>query len=133
MAISERDRARLAAKLRGALGEEGDILMAQLPRHKAEELATKSFVRDELGSLRREMHAGFEGIRAEMAALRTEMVAGFAQERAGRHAMGEGLRAEFRGELVAAITTQTRMVLFALVGTMLSIAALAVTLARFQG
>ncbi len=59
-----------------------------------------------------------------------EMRSGFAELRAEMRAMGQELRADFRGEIMAAVTSQTRLVFFAMVGTMLSIAALAFTLSR---
>ena len=97
--------------------------MAHLPHGGVEELATKEFVRSEVELLRTEMRSGFAELRTEMRALAETM-------RAEMRALGEQLRGEFRGEIMGAVTSQTRLVFFAMVGTMLSIAALAFTLSR---
>ncbi|CAN5275382.1 hypothetical protein BH20ACT8_BH20ACT8_00150 [soil metagenome] len=103
MAVDERERRGLHTALVGALGEEAaDTLMAQLPAVPRDDLATKA----DLEALEQRMDARFE-------------------------AMEYRLLAAFRGELNAAVTSQTRTMIFTTTGAVVSLGGLALALARF--
>ncbi|MBA2318262.1 MAG: hypothetical protein H0V93_10895 [Euzebyales bacterium] len=114
MAVDERERRGLHTALVGALGEEAaDTLMAQLPAVPRDDLATKA----DLEALEQRMDARFE-------ALEQRMDARF-------EAMEYRLLAAFRGELNAAVTSQTRTMIFTTTGAVVSLGGLALALARF--
>ncbi len=125
MAVDERERRGLHTALVGALGEEAaDTLMAQLPAVPRDDLATKA----DLEALEQRMDARFEALEQRMdarfEALEQRMDARF-------EAMEYRLLAAFRGELNAAVTSQTRTMIFTTTGAVVSLGGLALALARF--
>jgi len=113
MVVHERERRGLHQALVTTLGEEAaDTLMAQLPTIDQETLATK----------------------ADTAAISQridERFAAFEQRMDDRiEASEQRLLAAFRGELNAAITAQTRAMIFATGGAIVSLGGLALALAR---
>jgi hypothetical protein len=138
MVVDERSRHALFQQLERTLGEEAAAtLMEHLPPVGWADVAT----RRDLDSLRAEMQAEFTLVRRDVDALRTEMqgefklvrqeakadIAGVRSDVAGvrdgvqaeiarvRSEMN-GLRADFRGEISAAMTAQTRTIMFSMLG-----------------
>src|SRR5699024_11175827 len=102
MVVHERERRGLHQALVTTLGEEAaDTLMAQLPTIDQETLAT----REDIAALSQRMDDRIE-------------------------ASEQRLLAAFRGELNAAITAQTRAMIFATGGAIVSLGGLALALAR---
>jgi hypothetical protein len=121
MAIDERTRRHLHERLDATIGERAaDALLEELTVLGRDQLAT----RHDIDLLRRDMDAGFAGLRGEMAGLRGEMVG-------LRGELGEGLaelRSEFHQQLAAQtnrMNAQTRQLMFGMVGSMLTVAAMA--------
>lgn len=109
MAEQERARQRLATRLHEVLGEEAaDTLVASLPPFAWPDVATK----------------------ADLRALEERMDARFAQVDARFGELEGRLLAAFRAELVSAVVGQTRMTVFALLGTFATAGGLAITAAK---
>ena len=104
MALDELSRHQLHSKLREALGEEAAAtLMEYLPPVGWADVATKHDLDLQAALTKRDLDA--------------------LEERIGRRI--ESLRADFRGELNAAITSQTRTIVLAVIGSNLTIAGMA--------
>lgn len=114
MTVDERSRRLLHDRLDEVLGPEAaDVLIRELGVMRDDQLATKG----DVGTLRHDMEAGF-------ASLRHDMDVGFAHARAER----ESLRADLHerlNELQAQQTSQFRQLLYANLGTTLTVAAIA--------
>ena len=105
MAVDERARRHLYERLDDILGHEAaDTLMEELTFIGREQLAR----RHDIELLRRDMDASFAEIRAEF---RGEMNTGFA---------------ELRAEMATRFDRQTRQIVFAMIGALFTVAALAV-------
>jgi hypothetical protein len=141
MVVDERSRHELFQQLERTLGEEAAAtLMEHLPPVGWADVAT----RRDLDGLRAEMQAGFTlarqeakaeiaGVRAEITGVRDEVRAeiaglhaeiagvrdGVQTEIAGVRGEMNGLRADFRGEINAATTAQTRTIMFSMLGAIL--------------
>lgn len=108
-------RERLRHRLGEVLGPaEAATLMAVLPESGAE-AATTADLDDRVGLLRAEIAAQGDQLRADMAALRHELVG------------------VFRGELMAAVTSQTRTIVYANLGLVLGSVSLALAAGRLFG
>ena len=102
MAVDERARHELYTQLERVLGTEAaTTLLEHLPPVGWADVATKH----DLAELERRMDLRFD-------------------------ALEQRLLASFRGELVAAITTQTRTMIFTMAGTVVSLAGVALAAAR---
>ena len=147
MAVDERARRHLYERLDQILGgEAADTLMEELAFVGREQLAR----RHDIELLRRDMDAGFAQARAERQAVRAELHGEFEALRGEFQGLRgefealrgefEGLRGEFeglRGETATAIAElradmatrfdqQTRQIVFAMIGALFTVAALAV-------
>ena len=115
MTVDEAARHRLFNKLEEVLGpQEAGTLMTSLPTYDLEGVATKadidglrSATKADIDGLRNATQAEFALVRAEMRALNNELLAGIRQE---MHLL---------------ITSQTRTLMFTLIGVALSITSLA--------
>ncbi|MBA2528531.1 MAG: hypothetical protein H0V19_00975 [Euzebyales bacterium] len=124
MAVDERSRNALYVRLTQLLGEEdAGTLMEHLPPAGWSDVA----MRADLEHFQAATRADMEGLRTElqtgMGHLRTELLARM-------ETLEQRLLAAFRGELVAAVTAQTRAIMFALVGSTATVGGLAVVAAR---
>ncbi len=113
MAVDERSRNALYVRLTQLLGEEdAGTLMEHLPPAGWSDVA-----------MRADLEHFQAATRADMEGLRTELLARM-------ETLEQRLLAAFRGELVAAVTAQTRAIMFALVGSTATVGGLAVVAAR---
>ncbi len=128
MAPSEQERRRLFDRLESLLGlEETTTLMAHLPPGGWENVANDVFT---LKADVAEIKADVAALKADVAAVKAD-VAGLADRMDLKmDSLEHKLTAAFRGELAAAITSQSRQMLFALISALAILATLAVTLTR---
>jgi hypothetical protein len=148
MALDERTRHALHTKLLEVLGTaSAEVLMEELARMpddvaRAGDIAA---VRGDLETLRGDTNRGLDTLRGdltsglgalrgemnnEVGALRSGMDHGFQVLRTEMEAMEHRLTAVFRGELVAAVTSQTRTIVFALLASQVTLAGLIVAASR---
>jgi hypothetical protein len=126
MAVDEQARFELHARLEHVLGaEHAATLMEHLPPVGWADVATKH----DFGVLDRDLRRGLLELEAR-SGLRFDAVDqrfdAFQQHLDDRlEALEQRVLAAFRGELVAAVTAQTRMLVVALLGTLLTVAGIA--------
>jgi len=115
MAIGEHDRFELHRALEQAIGtEQAATLMEHLPPVGWADVATKRDLDHLATVLRAEMAVLGSGLRSEMRTMRSDM-----------DTMRFELRAEMHQTISTAIATQTRTLVFALIGSQFTMAALA--------
>ncbi|CAN5284633.1 hypothetical protein BH20ACT8_BH20ACT8_21930 [soil metagenome] len=155
MALDERTRHALHTKLLEVLGTaSAEVLMEELARMpddvaRAGDIAAVrgdlETLRGDLETLRGDTNRGLDTLRGdltsglgalrgemnnEVGALRSGMDHGFQVLRTEMEAMEHRLTAVFRGELVAAVTSQTRTIVFALLASQVTLAGLIVAASR---
>ena len=127
MTVDERARHELYEQLARVLGTEAaTTLLEHLPPGGWSDVAT---TRD-LDQLERRIALRFEASDARLDARFEAVDARFEAVGARIEAAEQRMLAVFRGELVTAITTQTRTMIFTMAGTVVSLAAVALTAAR---
>src|SRR5204863_7230412 len=115
MAVDEQARHRLYDRLEELLGpEQAATLMEHLPPVGWADVATKRDLDHLATVLRAEMAVLGSGLRSEMRTMRSDM-----------DTMRFELRAEMHQTISTAIATQTRTLVFALIGSQFTMAALA--------
>ncbi len=115
MAIDERTRHALHQRLDEVLGaDEAATLMAHLPPTGWGDVVTREY-----------LDMAFQAQDARLEARFTQIDARFGRLEAKIDATRHELLAATRGELVAALAQQTRQMIVAMIGTVLSLAALA--------
>lgn len=139
MAVDERARIQLHQRLEDTLGADSAVtLMTLLPPVGWADMATTGDVdrvRDEVRALEERMEARFalqdarSDARFDAVDARFDALLGGLGDRF--EASEQRLMAAFRGELLAAISAQTRTVVLGLVGTVVSVGGLALAFARF--
>lgn len=113
MALDERSRHELFLRLEEVLGPEpASTLMEMMPPAGWADVATKRDLDIGLGGLEERFNLRFEAMEQKIEATKYELLA------------------VFRGELVTAVTTQTRTLVLANLGAVLTTAVLAVGAAR---
>ncbi len=137
MAVDERARRHLYERLDDILGHEAaDTLMEELTFIGREQLAR----RHDIELLRRDMDAGFAQARTELEAARAELHGGLDAVRSELRGDFEALRgdfealrgetttasAELRADMATRFDRQTRQIVFAMIGALFTVAALAV-------
>jgi hypothetical protein len=103
MALDERARHELFLRLQQVLGDQADTLMEMLPSVGWADVATKR----DLDALEERMNLRFERVDQRFETLEHKLLAAF------------------RGELLSTVGAQTRTLVIANIGTVLSLAALA--------
>jgi hypothetical protein len=120
MAVDERARHELYLQPAHVLGqEEGATMMALLPPDGWADVArqhdldrVEASLRADVGQLRSEMDLRFDRVDGRIDAAKHELLAAF------------------RGELVAAVSSQTRAMIFTMAGSVAALGGLALSLAR---
>ncbi|WP_157042075.1 hypothetical protein [Nitriliruptor alkaliphilus] len=140
MAVDERRRSGLYARLAETLGTEGADTMFELLPPDRDELATRTdllVLRSEIDVFRTEVDGRFDQVDGRFAQVdgRFDQVDGrFDQLEQRLDDRFDGVRHEllaaFRGELVAAVSGQTRAIIVATAAATFGIGGLAVTLAQ---
>ena len=122
MAIDERTRHELHQQLDDVLGaDEAATLMAHLPPTGWGDVVTREYLDMAMQAQDARLDARFAQIDARFA----QVDAHFDQLRTQLDTVRHELLAATRGELVAAVSQQTRQMIVAMIGTVLSLAALA--------
>lgn len=115
MAIDERTRHELHQRLDEVLGaDQAATLMAHLPPTGWGDVVTREYLDMAMQAQHARLDARFAQIDAQFDQLRTQL-----------DTVRHELLAATRGELVAAVSQQTRQMIVAMIGTVLSLAALA--------
>ena len=120
MAVDERARHELYLQLARVLGEDQSAtMMALLPPDGWADVArqhdldrVEASLRADVGQLRTEMDLRFDRVDGRIDAAKNELLAAF------------------RGELVAAVSSQTRAMIFTMAGSVAALGGLALSLAR---
>lgn len=122
MAIDERTRHELHQRLEDVLGSnEAATLMAHLPPSGWGDVVTRDYLDLAIQAQDARLEARFAQIDARFAQIDARLDQLHTKVDAVRHE----LLAATRGELLAALAQQTRQMIFAMIGTVLSLAALA--------
>jgi hypothetical protein len=129
MAIDERTRHELHQQLDDVLGaDEAATLMAHLPPTGWGDVVTREYLDMAMQAQDARLDARFAQIDARFAQIDARFAqvdAHFDQLRTQLDTVRHELLAATRGELVAAVSQQTRQMIVAMIGTVLSLAALA--------
>ncbi len=124
MAVDERARHELYLQLARVLGEDqGATMMALLPSDGWADVARRPDLDRVEASLRAEMGLRFERLDDRIEAAKTETDLRI-------DAAKDELLAAFRGELVSAVSSQTRAMIFTMAGSVAALGGLALSLAR---
>ncbi|MBA2576388.1 MAG: hypothetical protein H0V05_07045 [Euzebyaceae bacterium] len=124
MAVDERARHELYLQLARVLGEDqGATMMALLPSDGWADVARRPDLDRVEASLRAEMGLRFERLDDRIEAAKTETDLRI-------DAAKDELLAAFRGELVSAVSSQTRAWIFTMAGSVAALGGLALSLAR---
>lgn len=130
----KQDSDRLRSALEDTLGVEAStLLMDRLPRTDDPAPATRedvAGVRTEVLEVRRDLDGVLAQLRQEITSLRSGTAHEFTLVRTEIRETHYEMLACVRGEMIAAITTQTRTLLFGLVGVLLAVIPLALVLAQ---
>ena len=131
MSLSQRSRTALFLGLTELIADEEAVeeMLSHFPSRDLDEPVTKEFLRAEISDVRAEisgLRAEISGLRAEMHAMGGDHRAETSSLRAEMHAMGGDLRAEI-AELRAEMHQGFQRLTLALVGSMISLAAVVVT------
>ena len=151
----EQDRHHLRSALNDTLGAEAaTLLMDRLPRSDDPVPATSEDVgavrsdiasarddvslvgtdlntlTDEVHTIRTDLNTGLTELRGEISSHRSDTRHEFALVRTEMREMRYDILACVRGEMIAAVTTQTRTLLFGLIGVLFAVIPLAFVLAR---
>lgn len=122
MAVSERSRHQLYGKLEETIGAEAaTTLIEHLPPTGWADVATKR----DLDQLEQRVDARFNAVDERFNALDIRLDDRFAL-------CEQRLLAAFRGELLTAVTAQTRSMIFTMAGTVVSLTALVFAANRFS-
>jgi hypothetical protein len=138
MAVDERARHELYLQLARVLGEDQSAtMMALLPPDGWADVArqhdldrVEASLRADVGQLRTEMDLRFDRVDGRIDAVTTEMDLRFDRVDGRIDAAKNELLAAFRGELVAAVSSQTRAMIFTMAGSVAALGGLALSLAR---
>lgn len=127
MALDERARHELYLQLARILGaDQSATLMALLPADGWADVTRQH----DLDRVEASLRADVGQLRTEMNQLRMEMDLRFDRVDGRIDAAKNELLAAFRGELVAAVSSQTRAMIFTMAGSVAALGGLALSLAR---
>ncbi len=127
MAVDERARHELYQQLARVLGEDQSAtMMALLPPDGWADVTRQH----DLDRVEASLRADVGQLRTEMNQLRMEMDLRFDRVDGRIDAAKNELLAAFRGELVAAVSSQTRAMIFTMAGSVAALGGLALSLAR---
>lgn len=132
MMVSTTQRQTLEAALERSLGQEAAVIMMEhLPDAKGEEFARRSDVEalgDRIGVLEVDvgvLKADVAVLKADVSSLRVDLVRMEERLMAFITSKIDAVRLEFKNDLIAAMQSQTKTMVLALIGTLISMTALA--------
>lgn len=130
--MSTTQRQTLEAALERSLGREAAVIMMEhLPEAKGEEFARRSDVEalsgrvDALGDRIGVLEVDVGGLKTDVSGLRVDLVRMEERLMAFINSKIDAVRLEFKNDLIAAMQSQTKTMVLALIGTLISMTALA--------